>query len=138
MSYDIFVRDLPAAAASIEDIPDDFSPKPLGPRGRIVNAVRRAGGVLDESGWASIEGPGYSIEVNLGLDDPVSSFAFHVRGGDTALFVVWDVLNELGCRALAPGTDSGFFELGADTLEAYARWRAYRDHATRGPQRDGS
>jgi len=75
--------------------------------------------------WGVIDGPGFSIEVNIGPEDVLDSFAFHVRGGDEALFVVADILRELRLRAIAPGTDSGFFEpseLGA----AYSVWQAYR------------
>jgi hypothetical protein len=131
MSYDIFVLDIPQAVTRVEDVPADFVPRPLGPRQRIVEALRRAVPdlALDETGWGSIEGPDYSIEVNLGAEDPISSFAFHVRGRETALFVIADVLNDLGCRAVAPGAQTGIFSLDSDALEAYARWRAYRDHA---------
>jgi hypothetical protein len=47
------------------------------------------------------------------------------RGGQEALEVVGDILAELQLQALAPGTESGFFEpfeLGV----AYSAWPAYR------------
>ena len=31
--------------------------------------------------WGTIDGEDYSIEVNIGADDPVMGFAFHLRGG---------------------------------------------------------
>lgn len=133
MSYDIFVQDLPANAASIADIPGDFTPRGLGPRATIVEAIRRAapGVLFDETGWAAIDGPDYSIEVSLGVEDPVQSFAFHVRGGAASLFVVATILDDLGYRALAPDTESGFFRLERDARDAYARWRAYLAQVTR-------
>ena len=129
MSFDIFVQDLPLGVAAIDEIADDFVPGSLGPRARIVEAIRRLVPevTFDADGWADIERPDYALEINLGVSDPVKSFAFHLRGdaGDTALFVVAAILEELGLRALAPGTASGFFELEADAREAYARWREW-------------
>lgn len=134
MSYDIFVQDLPADATSIEDVPDDFRPQPLGPRGHILDTMLRIAPSLtmDDSGWGTIEDADYSVEVNLGTEDPVHSFAFHVRGEETGLFVVSEILSALGYRALAPGTATGFFSLSEDQRAAYARWRRYLAHTQRG------
>ena len=130
MSYDIFVQDLPARALSIEEIPADFVPGPIGPLARIRDVIRAVvpGLTFNDAGWATIEEAEYSIEVNLGTDDPVQSFAFHVRGTEVGLYLVAEILRSLALRALAPGTETGFFSLEGDTREAYARWRAYRDH----------
>jgi hypothetical protein len=49
----------------------------------------------------------------------------HVRGSTKALLVVAGVLDELGLRALAPGTESGFFEL-SELGVAFSEWQAYR------------
>ncbi len=38
MSWDLFVLDLPADAETIEAIPPDFVPRPLGPRAEIIAA----------------------------------------------------------------------------------------------------
>lgn len=40
MSWDIFVMDLPPDAETIEAIPGDFVPHPLGPRSDIIAAIR--------------------------------------------------------------------------------------------------
>lgn len=39
MSWDIFVQDLPSDTKTIEDIPDDFVPRPLGLRSDIIAAI---------------------------------------------------------------------------------------------------
>jgi len=127
VSFDVFVQDLPPDARTVADIPDDFVPKPIGRRADIMAGILRAAPATSfaDPTWGVIDGPGYSIEVNIGPEEELSGFAFHVRGGDEALFVVADILRELRLRAVAPGTDSGFFEpseLGA----AYSAWQAYR------------
>src|SRR5690242_5115089 len=98
MSFDIFVQDIPEDAKSIDEIPDGFVPAPIGRLERIRNAMRAVLPelVFDESGWGSVEGAGYSIEVGVGTADPVESFGFHVRGHESALFVVAEILDRLG------------------------------------------
>jgi hypothetical protein len=127
MSFDVFVQDLPRDARTVADIPDDFIPHPIGRREDILAAILRIapGANFADPTWGLIDGPGYSIEINMGDADPLQSFAFHVRGGQEALLVVAHILHELRLRALAPGTKSGFFE-ESELGVAYSDWQAYR------------
>jgi hypothetical protein len=128
VSLDIFVQDIPADISSVEDIPDDFSPKPIGTRSRVLAAIEKVAPEVKFGSpeWGTIEAKGYSIEVNLSVDDPVMGFAFHLHGGEDGLFLVADILTELGLRAFAPGTESGLFAVDR-AGEAFSRWRAHRD-----------
>jgi hypothetical protein len=62
----------------------------------------------------------------MGEDEHVKSFAFHVRGGDQAPFVISDILEHLGLRAFDPASESGIFGVGNVTSGLHA-WRTYRD-----------
>jgi hypothetical protein len=128
MSFDVFVQDIPADAKGVDDIPDDFEPKPIGVRGDVLAALRKVAPELRFASpdWGTIDGDGYSIEVNLGLDDPVTSIALHLRGDERAVFLVGEILSELGVRAFAPGTESGLFEVDR-TMDAFRQWDKYRD-----------
>jgi len=108
VSRDIFIQDLPRDATSVADIADDFVPQAIGSRVHIVDTIARIVPDADFSDpiWGIIEGFGYSIEVNLGEDDPVHGFALHVRG-DGADSVIAAILDELGLRAL--DSESGEF-----------------------------
>jgi hypothetical protein len=127
MSFDVFVQDLPGDARTVADIPDDFAPRPLGRRADILAGILRVvpGADFSDPTWGRIDSAGYSIEVNIGPEDPVQGFAFHIRGAQDALVVVANILAELRLRAIAPGTKSGFFEL-SELAAAYSRWQAYR------------
>lgn len=127
MSWDIFVQDIPDNVASVEDIPDDFLPAPLGRRAEIIAGIRRAAPEIEftDDRWGTIEGPGYSVEVNIGERDPIKSFALHVRGGDQAVYLVHDILTALKLRAFDPSSPSGIFSL-PESAEGLRRWRAYR------------
>ena len=128
MSFDIFVQDIPDAAKAVEDIPDDFRPQPIGRRSSLVAAIRRVAPEVKFATpeWGTIDADGYSVEVNIGLDDPVMGFAFHLRGGEGGQFLVAEILAELGARAFAPGAESGFFEVDRGA-QAFLRWRSLRD-----------
>src|SRR5262249_1698501 len=129
MSFDIFVQDIPAEAQSADEIPEDFEPKPIGSRDAVLAAIRRVAPEVNFASpeWGTYDGDGCSLEVGLGLDDPMNGFAFHLRGNEEGLFLVADILNELGVRAFAPGTESGLFEVDRAS-EAFLRWRQYRHH----------
>jgi hypothetical protein len=129
MSWDIFVQDIPPLARSVKEIPPDFDPTAFGKRSDLVARIREVAPNADftSPAWGSIEGLGYSIEVNMGEDEHVKSFAFHVRGGDQAPFVVSDILERLGLRAFDPTSESGIFGVDADVTSGLRAWRTYRD-----------
>jgi hypothetical protein len=90
-------------------------PKPIGARRTVVAAILEVAPEVNlaDPAWATIDGAGYSIEVNLGSEDPMTGFAFHLHGGEDGLFLVADIPAELGLGAFAPGTESGFFRIGS-------------------------
>lgn len=140
MSWDIFVQDLPSDSRSVADIPDDFLPQPLMPRSDLIARIREVVPEADFSdpAWGVVEGPDYSIEINVGDDDPVSSFAFHVRGGDLAAGVVAAILDHLGLRGLDTAQDesgTGFFD-PATAVNSLRRWRSFRDRTLAAPDAD--
>jgi len=83
---------------------------------------------FSDPSWGTIEGPDFSIEVNVGKDEQVRSIALHVRGGDDAAGVVADILERLGLRGLDPQSDTGIFDRSS-AVESLKRWRAFRDKA---------
>jgi hypothetical protein len=130
MSYDIFVQDIPSSVHRVEDIPEDFRPRSIGRRSDIIAVITAVAPVADfaDPSWGIIEDAGWSIEVNLGEEEDVSGFAFHLRGGgEEPLSIVAEILNRLNLRAFAPDTDNGLFEPGPKVAEAFQRWQRYRD-----------
>ena len=83
-------------------------------------------GDFSDPAWVRIDGEGYAIEVNLGSEERLDGFAFHVRGGEAALYVIKDLLDGLGLRALDPASDRGIFSLGGDSMDGYRRWQEFR------------
>jgi hypothetical protein len=115
VSRDLFVQDIPADAQSVDDIVDDWLPKDL-PFGRraVIDAVLAIapGADFTDPNWGRIDAPGVAIEVNLSDDEPLRSFAFHVRASDQAAAdqLLRAILNRLGVRAFDTYSESGIFE----------------------------
>ena len=127
MSWDIFVQDIPSDARTIDDIPDDFVPATIGRRAEIIEKIKEVAPFADFSdpAWGTIEGTYYSIEVNLGAEESIDSFAFHVRGDDVAAGLVSDILKHLNFRAFDSGTGDIFDHQKA--AAGLKEWRADRD-----------
>ena len=127
MSWDIFVQDIPPDARTVDDIPASFVPQSIGQRAHIINEIQKVVPFADFSdpAWGIIEAEKLSIEVNLGANETVKDFAFHVRGGDVAAACVSDLLKHLNLRAFDGGTGDIFdHERASAGLE---QWRAYRE-----------
>jgi hypothetical protein len=133
MSWDIFVQDIPPSAATPGDIPSDFKPADLGPRSEIIRKIRDIVPFanFEDPAWGQVDGPGFSIEINLGAEPIVHGFAFHARGGDAAAAVISDILTHLGFRAFDASSESGMFEPGPQAEESQRRWHTYRDSVLR-------
>lgn len=119
MSRDIFVQDLPSDIDTVEDIPDGWMPQPLpfdadGVRAAVLALAPDAD--FSDPSWGHVVLPGADIEVNIGDEEPLQSFALHVRSADEAAVreFVGPLLQRLGVRAIdgegAPAT--GIFGKG--------------------------
>ena len=125
MSYDIFVQDIPKSANTIEEIPDNFTPQKIGSRREIISSILEIVPEADFSDptWGTIEGESFSIEVNLGEDEILTSFAFHVNGDNTALTIISAILNHLDLRAFDL---DGIFDPKRSSKN-FKNWKEYRD-----------
>ena len=128
MSWDIIAQDFPANANSVEEIPDDFHPQPIGNRAHLIARIQQVVPQVDftSPSWGIIKGNDWSVEVSMGDKELCDSIAFHIRGGDGAIGAVAAILDELKLRAI-DCQSSEFFTTGPETLESFHDWRRYRD-----------
>ncbi|MFJ2746067.1 hypothetical protein ACIO3O_41130 [Streptomyces sp. NPDC087440] len=124
MSWDVLLLRLPDGIASVQDIPDDCAPPPLGRQQEVLAAVRRATPEADLSDptWGELLGPTWSIELNIGEEDPVDSIMLHIRGsGDDVLTPVFRLAGALGCRVLDCSTGDLI------TPQELSGWHAFQE-----------
>jgi hypothetical protein len=119
MSWDVILLRLPDDVTSVQEIPADYTLAPLGRRGDVLAAVTQAVPDVDLSDpeWGEISNLTWSIELNIGSEDPVDSVMLHIRGsGEDVLTPVLRLAEALRCRALdcaegdliTPGQTSGW------------------------------
>jgi hypothetical protein len=132
MSWDLFLQDYPKDAESLDDLPEDFEPEPLGSRSSIQEKIRAFFPAVDFSdpAWGRIAGPGFDIDIDLGNAEPVECITLHVSGGDPAPAVVADLVEALGLRALDSSTGDFFVPDAAES--SCRKWREYRDRVVGG------
>ncbi|MEU6541549.1 hypothetical protein [Streptomyces sp. NPDC047000] len=103
MSWDVLLLRLPGDVTSMHELPDGCSPEPLGRQYDVLAAVTQALPEVDLSDptWGDLSGPTWSIELNIGSEDPVDSIMLHIRGsGDDALAPVFRLAEALRCKVL--------------------------------------
>lgn len=130
MSWDVLLFPLPDGITSMEAVPDDYEPPPIGTRAEVHAAVLRAepGADLSDPAWGVLSAESWSIELNIGRKDPVASVMLHVRGGDDEVLpAVFRLAEALGCRAL----DCSDGELLAPGDGAGGNWHAFQEYRDR-------
>jgi len=130
MSWDIVALGCPADIKTVADMPPGFEPSVIGKRSEIITMIQEVvpnARSFSDPSWVEIDGPGWSIEVNLGETDECAHFSFYVRGGDGAAGIVSTILEHLKVRAIDTITGE-FFVPGPQAVESLRKWRAYRDH----------
>jgi len=125
MSWDIFIQQFPPAALRVADIPDSFTPEPIGRRAELIAKIKTAVPAADftDPGWGVLVADDYSIEFGLGDDDPVHGITLHVRGSEAVMPHITNVLRALGLRAIDSWTGEFFDPQSAP--QSLAHWRTY-------------
>lgn len=103
MSWDVLLLRLPDDVTSVQEIPDDYTPLPLGRQRDVLAAVSRAlpDANLSDPTWGELSGPTWSMHLNIGSRDPVDSVMLHFYGsGDDVLTPIFRLASALGCKAL--------------------------------------
>ncbi|HEV7238282.1 MAG TPA: hypothetical protein VGQ36_03505 [Thermoanaerobaculia bacterium] len=130
MSWDVFIQHLPASALCVADIPDDFTPLPLGSRADVLNAILSVFPGTDTSDptWLTFDGASYSIEFGVGSADLVTYIALHVRGDESAIPPIALLIEQLQARGLDSWTGEFFDPISA--CDSIRRWSEYVDGLT--------
>lgn len=127
MSWDVFIQHLPASALCMADIPDDFEPLPLGRRHEVVSTILSIFPDADATDptWLTLRTPDYTVSFGTGTEDIVTGLTLHVRGDESVIAPIAQLIDRLGARAIDSFTGE-FFDV-ATARESIRRWRTYVD-----------
>lgn len=126
MSWDLFVQNW-GSFNSLEDIPDDYEPKPIGKRSEIISKIMNAEPTVTfvDATFGTMENEHFSIEFSLGEEEELYSFTMHVSGSEMAVSCVGNILSALELKA-TDGSTPNFFDI-EDAKLGLAKWEAYRN-----------
>ena len=137
MSWDVMLIDMPSDIVTMDDLPKDFSPE-IGPRPHVLSTIATMLPDLDltDPAWGILDGDDFSIEFNIGDDDPIDVIMLHVRGGDDAIHVIQHICEHTGWRAFDTSTGD-LVDFAQDPTKGLRQWRAHRDRVVASLKAEG-
>jgi hypothetical protein len=90
MSWDVFIMKTPDEIKSVSEIPKDYCLPPLGTLSDILDMLKELLPDIDFSDphWGVLATETYSIEFNIGNEDPVESLMLLIRGEDAPIDII--------------------------------------------------
>ncbi len=128
MSWDVSLYKFTRRYRTIQEIPGDEQPLPLGSLSEVQAAVSEVfpGTNWSDPVWGIYDGEFGSIEFNVGRDDPVQGLGLHVRASEAIVGGILHLCERIGCQAIDL-TDSSFLDQSEHPAAGLEKWREYRD-----------
>lgn len=106
MSWDVIVFDTRGVKPPPVEHFSEQDYAPLGPAAAVRQVISESlpGVQWTDPTWGAYEGEGFSIEFNLGDEDPVGSMMLHVRGTGRAIAAIITLARPLGWSVLDGST----------------------------------
>lgn len=132
MSWDVFLHKFSRRYSSVNQIPQDEQPLPLGSLTEVQRAVSSIfpGTNWADPTWGVYDGAFGSVEFNVGDDNPVRSLALHVRADKAVIGGILQLCERIDCQAIDP-TDGSFLDQSENPSAGLEKWSRYRDQITR-------
>ena len=129
MSWDVLLIKAPPeiTSLSIKQLPDDFTLK-LDSRPNVISLLNEIVPEIQhlDIKWARIRTDDFSIEMNIGSNDPIEAVMLHVYGKENSIQVIKRICQYTGWRAYDTSTDS-FLDFDEKTLDSFSRWKSYKE-----------
>ncbi len=122
----------------LDHLPDDWRPEPLGSGEEVRRRISAhlPGVDWSDPAWGLYGGDGFTFEFNVGREEPVESFAVHVRGGGDAVADLLRFAVPNGWHLIDWSTGE-YIDPRSPSEAGWVGWQAYRDKIRRetGPER---
>ena len=132
MGWDVYIMDFSEVpirgdVPDWDQLPKDWQPGPVGPKKDLIAKILEILPTTNFSDptWGQYAGEGFSVEFNVGSEDPIESIMLHVRGGEAAVDCVNRLIKHLEVRAL--DTTTGKLIDPDGHTDGMRLWREFRD-----------
>ena len=134
MSWDVLLINVPDKMKSPNDLPDDFK-STLGITADVHSTLSNIVPEIDlhDPAWGNLKGDGFSIEFNIGKNNPVESIMLHVRDSNGAITIIEHICKKTGWRALDTSTGN-FIDFNQNPERGFEQWRSYRNQVAKSLQ----
>jgi len=128
MSWGVMIFNMGGKAPPPLDQLEETDLLPLGPAGEVRQRISALLPGVDWSdpAWGLYGEDGFSIEFNVGKDDPIAHMMLHVRGGGDAIAAITRFAKPLGWSAL-DCSSSEFLDFDKPSQAGWEGFQAYRD-----------
>jgi hypothetical protein len=128
MSWDVMIFNIPGASPPPVEQLDEGDCKPLGSASEVRQQISTLLPGVDWSDptWGIYLQDGFSIEFNVGKDDPIGSMMLHVRGGGDAISAITKFARPPGWSVLDCSTGA-FLDLESPSPAGWEAFQAFRD-----------
>jgi hypothetical protein len=139
MSWDVMIFNMRGKTPPPLDQLQESDYAPLGAAVEVRQQVSSLLPGVDWSDptWGIYGDDGFSIEFNVGKDDPIENMMLHVRGGGDAIAAITRFAKPLGWSALDCST-SEFLELDKPSQAGWQGFQAYRDKVIKQYRSEGA
>ena len=132
MSWDVLVVAAESRPPPVDELPQDWKPRAIGSGDAVRAKICER---LDNVDWSDrsfgiFDGPGFSLEFNLGADEPIESFMVHVRGSGDAVRALLELARPNGWWLL---DCSNATWIESDDAQGWQRFQSYRDQLLQKP-----
>ena len=129
MSWDVIIMKVPESfTGDFDELPEDWMPGNICTHKYLKNEIIKLFPKInnDDSSWMMLDEETYSIEFNVGEDDPINTITLHVRGDDKALESIKIFSEKLYCKALDT-TEGEIIDFSDEPNKGFSKWREYRN-----------
>jgi hypothetical protein len=114
---------------NFDDIPDEWELEELFTHEFFVKEIKKIFPNINDAdeNWLVLIEETFSIEFNIGEDEPISNIMLHVRGGDEAVKAIGSLCKEFNLQALDT-TDSKIIDFNKKTNDGFTQWREYKNN----------
>lgn len=126
MSWDVSIIKFSNEYSSVNEIPEDEQPIPLGPRTEVHGTISELFPNTDwiDPAWGIFDSKFGSIEFNLGKEDPSTSLMLHVRASNEIIPPIKELCKKNKWSALDCSSGE-FLERSENPSKGLESWRAY-------------